>query len=150
MRINAKTRCLIYPERSVEWVMTMRQAIEEYLCVVERNLHPDIRIDVAKDILQRCRENLREFSRAVGNVEPITLNRAHHRFYAALLEMRGTEDLVKEAKLDDVRRFLDWLQRDENRRAILNRYFAERRASIMGWLQAVFGSRPQRSGKTGQ
>jgi|SRR5215472_5997476 len=121
--------------------MTMWQAVEEYLCVVERNLHPDMRIDVGKSVLQSCRENLLEFSHSVGDVEPLTLNREHHRFYAAALEMRGTEELVKEAKLDDVRRFLDWLQRRDNPRGIVNRNFAERRASIKGWLQGLFGSR---------
>ena len=120
--------------------MTMRQAIEEYLCVVERNLHPDMRVDVGKGILQRCRENLLEFSHTVGDVEPLTLNREHQRFYAAALEMLGTEELVKEAKLDDVRRFLDWLQRRNNPRGIVNRKFANRRASIRVWLQALFGS----------
>lgn len=119
----------------------MWQAVEEYLCVVERNLHPDMRIDVGKSVLQSCRENLLEFSHSVGDVEPLTLNREHHRFYAAALEMRGTEELVKEAKLDDVRRFLDWLQRRDNPRGIVNRNFAERRASIKGGLQGLFGSR---------
>lgn len=89
----------------------MRQAIEEYLNDIERNLYASVRVDAREEMLESCREHLLDFSHAVGDVEPLMLHREHYNFYAATLDMRGTEKPLRDAKLDDVRRFLGWVER---------------------------------------
>jgi hypothetical protein len=83
--------------------------------------------DVARDgeIMARYqRESLLDFSNVVGAIEPAQLTREHLRRYAAALDERGTDKLIKDVHVDNARQFLNWLSTGRRTRTS---------AELFGW-----------------
>jgi len=62
------------------------------------------------------RDFLLDFSSTIGGINPEDLTRAHIAQYAAALDERGEDKVMKDVYLDDAREFLHWLGRGRRQR----------------------------------
>lgn len=116
----------------------MKQAIEDYLRDLDSRWQADVAANAREIMVHYQRENLLDFCSTVGDIDPPQLTREHLVQYAASLDERGTDKLMKDIGVDDAREFLHWLargRRNRNTTELVGWYIGQRVANAMEWFK---------------